>query len=64
MGTGGWGELAGRPFNRIQKYGPNRIRRKECMLAALGILAEAGRIRYATEGRRKSVKLNPALLKG
>jgi len=52
------------PVNQIQKYGPNRIRRKECLLAALGILEEAGRIRYATEGRRKSVKMNLALLPG
>ncbi len=52
------------PVNHIQKYGPNRVRRKECLSAALVVLENAARIRCATAGRKKSVKVNPALLPG
>ena len=52
------------PVNHIQKYGPNRVRRKDCLSAALGVLEAAARIRCATAGRKKSIKLNPALLPG
>ena len=46
----------------IQQYGPLRGQSK--LKAALAELVEAGRIREVDDGRRKLVRINPALLEG
>lgn len=48
----------------VQRTGPNATRGAAELGAALAELAEAGRIREVTEGRRKLVRVNPALLAG
>ena len=48
----------------IQRLGPNCTREKRTLDAALEELAEAGRVRVVEEGRRRLVKINPALLGG
>jgi hypothetical protein len=45
----------------IQNEGPNPVRGKAALDAALAELAEAGRIREADDGRRKVIRINPAL---
>jgi putative DNA primase/helicase len=56
--------LAVVPCNHIQKFGPNRTRRKPALEAALNELEGAGRIRRTIEGRKAVVTLNPAIIKG
>jgi putative DNA primase/helicase len=48
----------------IQNRGPNPVRGRAGLDAALAELAEAGRIREVDDGRRKLVRVNPALLGG
>lgn len=48
----------------IQNRGPNALRGKGALDAALAELAEAGRVRSIEAGRRKLVRVNPALLGG
>ena len=48
----------------VQRLGPNSTREKRTLDAALEELAEAGRVRVVEEGRRRLVKINPALLRG
>lgn len=48
----------------IQNRGPNPIRGKAALDAALAELVEAGRIRENEDGRRKLVRINPALSGG
>ena len=43
---------------------PVRLRDKAPLSKALAVLAEAGRVREVTDGKRKDVCLNPALLPG
>ncbi len=50
------------PRRTIQNEGPNPVRGKAGLDAALAELAEAGRIREVDDGRRKLVRVNPALL--
>jgi putative DNA primase/helicase len=49
------------PRRMIQNEGPNPVRNKSGLAAALAELVEAGRVRVI-EGRRKLVLVNPALL--
>ena len=48
----------------IRQYGPTCTRGKIALDGTLRELAEAGRVRVIEEGRRKIVKVNPALLGG
>ena len=48
----------------IQNRGPNPVRGRAGLDAALVELAEASRIREVADGRRKLVRINPALLEG
>lgn len=48
----------------IQRLGPNCTREKRALASALEELVEAGRVRVVEVGRRKLVKINPALLEG
>jgi hypothetical protein len=48
----------------IQNRGPNSVRGRAGLDAALAELAEAGRILEVEDGRRKLVRINPALLDG
>jgi len=48
----------------IQQLGPSCTREKRALEPALEELAEAGRARVVMDGRRKLVKINPALLWG
>jgi len=50
------------PTREIQRCGPNGLRDKSVIVAAIKELAELGRARLATEGKRKAAQLNPALL--
>jgi len=45
-----------------QRLGPGCVRDKERLTAALRELEELDRVRVAHEGRRKTIKVNPALL--
>jgi putative DNA primase/helicase len=51
------------PFNRIQKYGPNRMRAKKLLDAAVDVLEGAGRIRRQKRGRKNILQINPAVLR-
>jgi putative DNA primase/helicase len=48
----------------IQREGPNCIRTKAILDAALEELTEAGRVRVVRDKQRKNVEINPALLEG
>lgn len=48
----------------IQQYGPTCIRVKIALDGTLRELTEAGRVQFVEEGKRKIVKVNPALLGG
>jgi len=50
------------PNREAQRLGP--LREKEKLAAALGELQELDRVRVAQEGRRKTIKVNPALVRG
>lgn len=52
------------PRRTIQNEGPNPVRGRAALDAALAELVEAGRIRAIDEGRRKLVRVNPVLLGG
>jgi len=49
---------------RIQRFGPNRIRRKEMLEAALKELEGAGRIRRTTDGRKAAIEVHPDIMGG
>ncbi|MDD5759169.1 MAG: DUF3987 domain-containing protein [Desulfobulbaceae bacterium] len=50
------------PTTVIQQNGPPATREKRTLDPALAGLEEAGRVRVVKEGRRKLVKINPALI--
>lgn len=50
------------PTREIQRCGPNGMRDKAVIESALRELAELGRAKIARDGRKKTVKINPALL--
>ena len=50
------------PTREIQRCGPNGLRDKAVIESAVKELAELGRAKLVTEGKKKSVQLNPALL--
>jgi hypothetical protein len=52
------------PTGTLLNGGPNGTRKKDDLAAALEILAAHGRVRVVQHGRRRSVKINPALLDG
>ena len=51
------------PTQRVQQYGPAGLRGKAAIEAAIRDLEELGRARLVKEGRRKEIKVNPALAK-
>ena len=48
----------------VQQFGPGGLRDKQAIQAALQELTELGRARLVTEGKRKLIQVNPALLAG
>ncbi|MFA6901297.1 MAG: YfjI family protein, partial [Desulfurivibrionaceae bacterium] len=48
----------------VQQLGPSCTREKRTLDPALEELAESGRVRVVIDGRRKLVRINPALLRG
>lgn len=52
------------PTTRIYQYGPACVRDSRDLKAALATLTERGRARLETQGRRRYVVVNPALLVG
>ncbi|MFA7013709.1 MAG: DUF3987 domain-containing protein, partial [Desulfobacterales bacterium] len=50
--------------NHLQKFGPNRTRRKAALESALIELSDAGRIRRTTEGRKAAIILHPEIMGG
>jgi hypothetical protein len=54
----------GFPVRTLLNGGPNGTRKREDLDAALTILAEHGRVRVVQLGRRRTIKVNPALLDG
>lgn len=50
------------PTREIQRCGPNGLRDKAVIDSAIKELSELGRAKLVTEGKKKSVRLNPALL--
>jgi hypothetical protein len=48
----------------LLQSGPNGTRKREDFDAALEILAAHGRVRVVQLGKRRSIKVNPALLDG
>jgi putative DNA primase/helicase len=47
---------------RIYQYGPGCVRDQKDLKQALALLEDRGRVRVVTEGRRRFVTVNPALL--
>jgi len=56
--------IPGVPTRTIQQFGPGGIREKAAIEAAARELDELGRARIVQQGRRKEVRVNPALLNG
>jgi len=52
------------PRRTVQNEGPNPVRGRIALDAALAELSEAGRVREVEDGRRRLVRINPALLGG
>jgi putative DNA primase/helicase len=52
------------PRRTVQQYGPNGLRGKAAIDAAVKELDELGRARLVQEGRRKDIQINPSLLDG
>jgi putative DNA primase/helicase len=52
------------PTRHIQQFGPGGLRDKATCHDAISELAELGRARLVTDGRKKLVQINPALLAG
>ena len=50
------------PTRIVQQCGPNSLRKKDAMDSALNELKELNRVRIKTEGQRKIIAINPALL--
>jgi Protein of unknown function (DUF3987) len=47
---------------RVQQYGPSRLREKAAIDLAVHVLDELGRARLVSEGRRRRIEVNPALV--
>jgi hypothetical protein len=54
----------GFPTRTLLNGGPNGTRKREDLEAALEVLAAHGRVRIVQLGRKRSIKINPALLDG
>ena len=52
------------PTKTVQQFGPGRLREKAAIDTAMCELEELGRARRVQEGRRKIIRVNPALLTG
>lgn len=52
------------PNSDIQQYGPNRVRLKEVLDAAIDELEKAGRAKRAKDGRKNIIQIRPELLEG
>ena len=52
------------PVNHVIKFGPNGTRKKKDLDAAIDELEAVGRIRRKTDGRKKAIQINPALMRG
>ena len=52
------------PTRQIQQFGPGGLREKTAFAEAIKELAELGRARLVTDGRKKAVLINPVLLAG
>jgi len=50
------------PTKTVQQFGPNGLREKATIEAAVRELAELGRANLVQEGRRRSINVNPLLL--
>jgi putative DNA primase/helicase len=50
------------PIADVQQFGPNALRRKSVIDAAMLELKEANRARWILDGKRKTIAVNPALL--
>lgn len=50
------------PTREIQRCGPNGLRDKAVICSAIKELTELGRAKLVTDGKKKSVHINPALL--
>jgi len=52
------------PRRQIQQYGPYRLRKKEALSSAIGILGDHGHVRMVMEGRQLNIEVNPLLVNG
>ena len=52
------------PTKTVHQFGPGALREKAAMEATVRELEELGRVRLVRDGRRKVIKINPALLTG
>ena len=52
------------PTREVQRNGPNGLRDKTALAAAVMELAELGRARLVQDGKKKLIEINPALLVG
>ena len=52
------------PTKKVQQFGPGGLREKAAIDSAMRELEELSRARLVQEGRRKIIKVNPALLSG
>lgn len=56
-------ESDGVAYRTVQQYGPNRIREKSAIDAAMRELEDLSRARLEKKGRGRTIQLNPALLR-
>ena len=52
------------PTREVQRNGPNALRDKKTATEAITQLTELGRVRIVTDGKKKLIQINPALLAG
>ena len=52
------------PTRTVQQFGPSGLREKAAIETAVRELDELGRARLVHDGRRKEIRVNPALLEG
>jgi len=52
------------PMKKVQQFGPGGLREKSAIDYAMLELEEAGRARLVQDGRRRAIKVNPALIDG
>ena len=50
------------PMAKVQQFGPGALRDKSAIESALQELAELSRARLVEGGRRRNIKVNPALI--